>query len=97
MGSKKLRARRERRWAEDPHCRHCGVYTIPPEDITGGGTAPNMATLEHLDGRLDPMRGHSGQDELRTTILCYECNQALGRLAEIRWKRWRKRLRRRQR
>ena len=74
MGSKRLRARRERRWIEDPRCQDCGVETIPPE-LVKKGQRSRMATLEHLDSRLNPMRGSGGVNEIRTTILCYKCNQ----------------------
>lgn len=73
--SGKNKVRRERKWAEDPRCRRCGIVTIPPEEIESDWQLPRMATLEHVDTRMNPMRGCAGHDVVRTSLLCRDCNQ----------------------
>lgn len=82
---KKYKSRRTKLWREDPHCRNCGVLTILPEMrrkdlIRNNVNLTNMATLEHLNSRLNPERLKPNySSEIRTTLLCYKCNENKGK------------------
>lgn len=67
----RLRRRRIRLWNKDPRCRRCGVVTVLPEDVNG--LPENMATIEHMDGRMLGTRGTFRNVE-RTTLWCRKCN-----------------------
>ena len=41
---------------------------------------PNMATIEHLDSRMNPERGKAPLGKRRRVAACYECNQLRGQL-----------------
>ena len=100
------RLRVARLWTIDPHCRCCGRMTVLPAAIMedrGGKkllpkkVPPNLATLQHHDGRLSGTRGTGnrrmtagGDDrvryyhEERTTLYCHECNQRENDLEQAR-------------
>jgi hypothetical protein len=82
MSDRRLQRRRNRLWADDPSCHWCGKETVLPMDLPGGGndqTEPRMATIDHLDSRLDETRGAFPNHEItRTVLACRECNERRG-------------------
>lgn len=74
--------RLRRLYAEDPHCRFCGVLTWLPHSPGCDAEATRarrrtMATLEHLDSRWSGRRGSfANMNVPRTTLACHGCNQA---------------------
>ncbi len=65
--------RRDRLFAEDPHCRFCGVLMIHPKECSSP-FPKNMLTLEHLISRNNPLRGKGKPMQPSTTICCHDCN-----------------------
>lgn len=80
--SKQQKTRRNRLFAEDPHCYWCGRELVkPPGPSVGGGKCPdNAATLDHLISRLDPRRTEPQPRNAppRTVLSCYACNELRG-------------------
>ena len=71
--------RRDRLFKRRPYCFFCGVQLTHPKTINrGAGTTKsnydNMATIEHLDSNLSPLRG-AFSGVARTVLCCYKCNQ----------------------
>jgi hypothetical protein len=85
MSGKQLIKQRQRYYQADPHCHWCRAKLELP--VYGNGvwpTAPNHATIDHLNSRLSSAR-HLPQihpDESRRVLACYRCNQERNR-AEI--------------
>lgn len=72
--TRKLRARRNKLWAEDPHCRQCGVLTVLPQN-TRNHKLSNLATIEHIYSKLNPKRLIQPEvNEIRRILLCQKCN-----------------------
>jgi hypothetical protein len=74
--------RRDRLWHERAGmCHWCAVKTVlPPSGVMLRHHPDNLATIDHLDGRLSPDRGkHSGKE--RTVLACRRCNQQRGQEA----------------
>ena len=81
-----IRLRRRRLWERSPLCRRCGVETVLPDGILeerdGRKYLPkpiprNLATIQHYDSRLSPLRGSFAGEE-RTTLWCWRCNNRDG-------------------
>ncbi len=88
MPRQKLRIRL---WKEDPHCRFCKVLTILPEslpaEIKNGrrnikSVPDNMATIDHLESRLNPVR-RKLRGMLSVTLSCNKCNFERNREEEL--------------
>jgi hypothetical protein len=83
VSNSKQRNRRNRLFAQNPVCHWCGVLTSHPHEY--GAKAQNglwklqnpkyhMATLDHLDSKLNPNRGKR-KGKKRTVLACIECNE----------------------
>ena len=73
MSRKSQKQRRERLFAEDPHCFWCGCELVPYPH--GRGTVPpNAVTLDHVVSRLHPDRSKGKRGKERTVIACNFCN-----------------------
>lgn len=72
MTSKSIKKKRNSLWQGDPHCRYCGVLTIPVEQLSlkpGDPCPMNMATLDHVFSINHPFR-----DREIYVLACHECN-----------------------
>lgn len=79
----RLRRRRDRLFADDPHCHWCECLTrLLDRKLRHGEKMPlDLATIDHLDDRLSPERGkHKGED--RTVLACWKCNNDRNREAQ---------------
>lgn len=84
--SKNIRKRREKLWKEESgKCFWCGVITsLPPQGEAKVIPTPELATLDHLRTRLDNTRQEPNtQNEQRTVLSCWACNNARGALDQI--------------
>jgi hypothetical protein len=63
MGSKYLKAIRDRLYEESPHCRNCGTLTV-----VGTNNEEDTATIQHIKPRFHPDYGKE------LTLWCYKCN-----------------------
>lgn len=78
----------------DPHCHWCGVETITPKAITKRYEIyklpakerkkelypPNMATVDHLYSRLNPVRAYYKRTkrDIPVVLSCAQCNHERG-------------------
>ena len=73
MSSPKLRRRRDRLMAQDPHCHWCGCEVIYFKPALGQSLPAHFATLDHLNDRIEeaprPIRGV-------IVLACKACNEA---------------------
>lgn len=59
---------------KDPRCHWCRETTeLVIGEFSHGHLKPHMATTDHLDDRLSPMRGRMPGP--RTVLSCWQCNQ----------------------
>lgn len=59
-------------------CQRKMALTLRPKAIRGVPPPdPLMATIDHLDDRLNPLRG-SFRSQERHVVACYECNHRRG-------------------
>lgn len=94
MSNRKLREFREKLWRIDPHCEKCGVVTILPQNVDGAYTDEhglliikkvphNMATIQHIYNRMNPLRRTPLKpNERRLLLWCYRCNTEYNELYE---------------
>jgi len=67
-------------WVKDPHCHYCGIETILSHDMPQGVSyLPNMATIDHVYSRLNPLRQTQRQ---KLVLSCNLCNNYRARLEE---------------
>lgn len=67
-------------WVKDPHCHYCGIETILSHDMPQGVTyVPNMATVDHVYSKLNPLRDRVQQ---KFVLACNLCNNYRARLEE---------------
>jgi hypothetical protein len=81
MDARRGRRKRERMWAENPHCHWCSRKTILAKtDASGRFLLPHAdkglaATLDHLRARHHPGRREPARpDERRIVLACMHCN-----------------------
>ena len=81
---------RRRLHAADPRCFYCGIVTLlePPPDWHGK-TFPQLATVEHLRPRTDPLRTEPMRftNERRHVLACWQCNQDRSNAAPVKVRR----------
>lgn len=78
--SPRLKRRRNKLFAEDPHCHWCTVelvYYNPGELKKGESLPDNFATIDHLNTRFDLTRWEN-HDQPQTVLACYKCNKERG-------------------
>ena len=77
MSTKPLQKQRDRLYQKQGgKCYYCKKQMVKRWPHRPGETIPdNLATLEHLDSRLNPMRGRF-VNELRHAVVCKSCNEA---------------------
>ncbi len=69
-------------WDKNPHCYHCNILTILPEQLKPNTYPPNMATIDHIFTRLDPRRRQPHKGEERYWLSCKKCNEERGATLE---------------
>jgi hypothetical protein len=74
------RAKRLRLWSMDTRCYWCRRVTVLPKGAEGRipGTPKNLATLDHMYNRLDPLRKEPYNGGF-AVLACWECNQKRGK------------------
>lgn len=84
MGNKRRTATRLiALWLASEKCHWCGrptvLFVVPPQSPSRvrrhGEHFPDRATIDHLDTKSSGQRKQRNNQEERTVLACYECNQ----------------------
>lgn len=76
-GRQALRRKRDKLFAENPHCHWCGTLTALPAEVERAvkELRAKMATIDHLRARHHPGRTEPPKNnEVRLVLACWTCN-----------------------
>lgn len=76
--SKNKKKRRERLFQEHPYCHWCGIEVIKHAHTPHRPDPPNVATIDHRYGKLDPRRRDTQDPDAQSVLSCWECNNRRG-------------------
>lgn len=83
------RRRKKRLWgAQGGRCWWCQEPMLPLKTGPSDPLQARFPTLEHLNGKDDPLRGMAPPNQVRVVLACNECNQKRAQAQAARASAW---------